>query len=119
MDVGMQGAGSPATAAPPVSAAPIIDPGVSAQHEPAGLPAPPPAREANLHETIAHVFGGGSGQRNVEVNLRVAKHPDEIIAVFRDATTGEVISQVPTETIVRLAEFFEQEASGALFDRNV
>jgi|GEM_PF-6859927 len=62
---------------------------------------------------VTTVFAG----QNIEVNFRVAHDPNEIVIVYRNAETGEIINQVPPEAIVRLAEFFQREASGAILDQ--
>jgi len=62
---------------------------------------------------VTTVFAG----QNIEVNFRVAHDPNEIVIVYRNAQTGEIINQVPPEAIVRLAEFFQREASGAILDQ--
>jgi len=64
---------------------------------------------------VQTVFAG----QNIEVNFRVAHDPNEIVIVYRNAQTGQIINQVPPEAIVRLAEFFQREASGALVDQGV
>jgi uncharacterized FlaG/YvyC family protein len=62
---------------------------------------------------VTTVFAG----QDIEVNFRVAHDPNEIVIVYRNAQTGEIINQVPPEAIVRLAEFFQREASGAILDQ--
>lgn len=126
MDVGSQAPVTAASSAPPV---PYRDPGpvgtvaVPLETPPvaSGAPAVAPGSERpaatdRLSSAVSAVFAGSS-PHGIEVSLRVAHHPNEIIAVFRDKVTGEIINQVPSETVVQLAEFFQQEASGALLDR--
>lgn len=130
MDVGSQAA--TASSVPNVPPVAYVDPGSvstfaaiapapSGAPDLASAPAPGPNGSAppveRLSSAVSAIFAGSSAD-GVEVSLRVAHHPDEIIAVFRDARTGEVINQVPSETVVRLAEFFQQEAAGALLDRD-
>jgi len=62
---------------------------------------------------VTTVFAG----QDIEVNFRVAHDPNEIVIVYRNAETGAIINQVPSEAIVRLAEFFQREASGAILDQ--
>jgi uncharacterized FlaG/YvyC family protein len=62
---------------------------------------------------VLTVFAG----QNVEVCFRVAHDPNEIVIVYRNAQTGEIINQVPSESILRLAEFFQSQAIGALLDK--
>jgi hypothetical protein len=68
-------------------------------------------------QAASQIFGGSSSSNDdVTVSIRVAQEPNQIITVFRDAH-GNVIQQVPSEVVVRLAEFFDQQL-GALLDRN-
>jgi hypothetical protein len=74
---------------------------------------PPAGPLQSFAGAVTTLFAG----QDIEVNFRVAHDPNQIVIVYRDAQTGEVINQVPSETIVRLAEFFQREASGALLDQ--
>ncbi len=56
--------------------------------------------------------------RNVTVQFQVLEHPDQIVTVFKNADTGEVITQFPAQTMVVLAQFFNKLA-GAVLDRTV
>jgi hypothetical protein len=98
-----------ATSAPP--------PPVSGQHAPPapGLPAAqkPHAPDETLHRALSHLVGGGS---NVSVQFRVAHGPNQIVTVFKNADTGEVISEFPSESMVLIAQFFNKLA-GAVLDR--
>jgi uncharacterized FlaG/YvyC family protein len=68
-----------------------------------------------FHSTVGAVFNGS----DVDVSFRVAHDPEQIVVVYRNAQTGEVVNQVPSEAIIQLAEFFQREATGALFDQGV
>ncbi len=70
---------------------------------------------AAFAQAASQIFGAPAGD-DVSVSIRVAQHPSQVIAVFRDAH-GNIIQQVPSEVVVRLAEFFDQQL-GALLDRN-
>jgi uncharacterized FlaG/YvyC family protein len=67
-------------------------------------------------QTASQLFSGTPSSGDVTVSIRVAQHPEEIVTIFRDAH-GNVIQQVPSEVVVRLAEFFDQQL-GSLLDRN-
>ena len=74
----------------------------------------PPGRVADetLHHALSQLVGGGS---NVSVQFRfVGQH--EVVTVFKNAETGEVITQFPSEAMVMIAQFFNQLA-GAVVDR--
>ena len=67
----------------------------------------------NVTATSLFVGGHGvGGPSDVSVTLQVKHDPDEIVAVYRDPATGRIISQVPTGVLVRLSEFFDQQAGG-------
>jgi uncharacterized FlaG/YvyC family protein len=74
---------------------------------------PPAGPLQSFAGAVTTVFAG----QDIEVNFRVAHDPNEIVIVYRNAQTGEIINQVPPEAIVRLAEFFQREASGAILDQ--
>jgi len=74
---------------------------------------PPAGPLQSFAGAVTTVFAG----QDIEVNFRVAHDPNEIVIVYRNAETGEIINQVPPEAIVRLAEFFQREASGAILDQ--
>jgi hypothetical protein len=109
---------SGAVAPTPAPAAPASVGGVPASPVASAPSAARPAASERLPSAVQNVFTGGSAPDGVEVSIRVAHNPNQIITVFRDAKTGQVINQVPSETVVLLAEFFQQEASGALLDKD-
>ena len=73
----------------------------------------PRASEETLHRALSHLVGGGS---NVTVQFRVSHGPNQIVTVFKNADTGEVISEFPAESMVLIAQFFSKLA-GAVLDR--
>jgi len=85
----------------------------SAQATAEGKSQPPAGPLEPFAGAVTTVFAG----QDIEVNFRVAHDPNEIVIVYRNAQTGEIINQVPPEAIVRLAEFFQREASGAILDQ--
>ena len=104
------------------AAAPAVTPGAPAA--PAAQPAPPahatdvpfmkpPHRDETLHNALSHLVGGGS---NVSVQFKVSHGPNEIVTVFTNKDTGEVISEFPAESMVLIAQFFNKLA-GAVVDR--
>ena len=99
----------PAFAQPPVpnSGPPLSLPGQSAH------PGDPSPRGETLHGAISQIAGNGSA---VNVSFRVLSHPHQIVTVFKDEKTGEVISEFPSETMVLIAQFFDKLA-GAVLDK--
>ncbi len=95
-------------------AAPAPQPGQLAAFPPSDGSGKPPARVADetLHQALSQLVGGGS---HVAVQFRVVG-PNEVVTVFKNADTGEVITQFPTEAMVLIAQFFNKLA-GAVLDR--
>ncbi len=69
--------------------------------------------DETLSRALSTLAGGGA---NVSVSFQVLEHPDEVVTVFKNAETGEVITQFPAQTMVVLAQFFNKLA-GAVLDR--
>ncbi len=105
MDVQAIGAAAAAGAAAPAGEAPA-QAGTEQK-------AAPPWADSTLHTALAQLVGGGDA---VTVNYRVTEHPNEIVTVFRNLRTGAVISEFPTEMMIKIAELFNQLA-GATIDR--
>jgi hypothetical protein len=68
--------------------------------------------DGTLHNALSALVGGGS---QVSVQFRVVGQ-NEIVTVFKNAETGEVITQFPPEAMVLIAQFFNKLA-GAVVDR--
>jgi len=87
---------------------------------PIGLPAfPAPAdakmqhiHDETLHRALSQLIGGGS---HVSVQFKVVG-PNDVVTVFKNSETGEVITQFPSEAMVLIAQFFNKLA-GAVVDR--
>jgi hypothetical protein len=75
------------------------------------LQAPVPIEDVTLHTALSQLAGQGG---NVSVSFRVVHHPNEIVTVFRNADTGEVIAQFPPETMILIAQFFDKLAGATL-----
>ena len=75
-------------------------------------PKPQVVKDETLHRALAQLVGGGS---HVAVQFRVVG-PNEIVTVFKNSETGEVITQFPPEAMVLIAQFFNKLA-GAVLDR--
>ena len=86
------------------------DAGGAQTTQPNGLPA------FQLPHEVAKVFTGGAAS-NVTVSFQVAHFPNEIVTVFKNSQTGDVITQVPSEIMIKLAEFFDQVA-GVVLDKS-
>lgn len=82
------------------------------------FPAPPEGggdqrvSDPTLHAALSRLVGGGS---NVSVQFKVIGQ-NEIVTVFKNAETGEEITQFPSEAMVLIAQFFNKLA-GAVVDR--
>ncbi len=72
---------------------------------------------AGLSPAVAKLFGAGAQAGSLNVSYRVIKDLDEIVTVFTDPVTGAEIAQVPSEAMIGLAQFFDQER-GATLDKN-
>jgi uncharacterized FlaG/YvyC family protein len=116
-----------ATTSPQAQPLPAVAAGSPAQ-QPAPTPDQGRAGSAQVGATsrsgispvVAKLFGAPGEQRRsiaLHVSYRVATHPDEIVTVFTDPKTGQVIAQFPPEVLVQIAEFFDQQ-QGATLDRN-
>ena len=70
--------------------------------------------DQTLHDALSQLVGGGS---NVSVQFEVSHDPDEVVTVFKNAQTGQVITQFPREAMVLIAQFFNKLA-GAVVDRS-
>ncbi len=106
IDQGVSAAGGQATTG---QAAPV--PGLPAFPQADGTKKPAQTDET-LHRALSQLVGGGS---HVTVQFRVVG-PDEIVTVFKNKDTGEVITQFPSEAMVLIAQFFNQLA-GTVLDR--
>lgn len=111
------------------SAAPNSSPDQSLG-EMSAFPVPPPAspgtppqaqqsapaeHSLQLPHDVARVFTGGASS-HVTISFQVAHSPNEIVTVFKNSQTGEEITQVPSEIMIKIAEFFDQVA-GVLLDK--
>jgi hypothetical protein len=65
-------------------------------------------------ETLSKALSSLTGGATVSVSFQVLEHPDQIVTVFKNADTGEVISQFPAQTMAVLAQFFNKLAGAAL-----
>jgi hypothetical protein len=78
-----------------------------------GLKPPlPHIPDGTLNNALSALVGGGS---HISVQFRVVGQ-NEIVTVFKNAETGEVITQFPAEAMVLIAQFFNKLA-GAVVDR--
>ncbi len=86
------------------------DPSTGQKADSHGLPS------FTLPHEVAKIFVGGASS-SVQVSFKVEHSPNEIVTVFRDTESGEVISQVPSEIMIKMAEFFDQVA-GVVLDKH-
>jgi hypothetical protein len=105
----------PTRAATPVQNATPPTPPV--EHSPfpasaAGLPAYPALKDETLHKALSQLVGS-----NVSVSFQVVSGTGDVVTVFKNKDTGEVISQFPSEAMVLIAQFFNKLA-GAVLDRH-
>jgi hypothetical protein len=97
------------SAAPPTELAQPADPG------PSGVsPVVAEAQDETLHSALSQLVGNGA---QVSVQFRVVHDPNEIVTVFTNAQTGQVITQFPPESMVLIAQFFNKLA-GAVLDHS-
>lgn len=110
-DIVVTGATGPEiAAATPAPAAPISDapaaPAGQAQHD------------STLTPAIAKLFAptGIVDAGDLNVSYRVL-NDHEIVTVFTDPKTGKEVTQVPSEALIGLAQFFDQH-QGVTFDKS-
>jgi hypothetical protein len=79
----------------------------------ATLPAGPPdgstkggATDPTLIKEVAQLFN--TQEQNISVSFQVETDPNEIVTVFTDKTTGKVIVQFPSETLIALAKAYDK-----------
>lgn len=106
----------PAAAAGPLPSAP-------APQNTGSEPAPASASHGNepLSPTIARIMGAGSDEESspaFSVSYRVEHDPNMVVTVFTDPKTGAEVAQIPAETLVQLAQFFDKH-SGVTLDQSV
>ena len=87
-------------------------PGLQAFPGPDPSQKPQMVKDETLHRALSQLVGGGS---HVSVQFRVVG-ANEIVTVFKNSDTGEVITQFPPEAMVLIAQFFNKLA-GAVLDR--
>lgn len=98
-------------------------PSVPAAQQSGSEAAPANATQGNdpLSPVIAHIMGSGSDPQSssgVNVSYRVERNPDMVVTVFTDPKTGAEVAQIPAETLVQLAQFFDKH-SGVTLDQSV
>ncbi len=108
--------------APSEGSQPALSPQSQTPTQPQGQPVATPASAPSQHRpglapAVAKLFGGGAQAGSLNVSYRVIKDIDEIVTVFTDPVTGAEIAQVPSEAMIGLAQFFDQER-GATLDKN-
>ncbi|HVA38749.1 MAG TPA: hypothetical protein VNJ51_14170 [Candidatus Dormibacteraeota bacterium] len=69
--------------------------------------------QLTLPAAYAQIFTGNAQPMHVSVQL--VHNPDEVVYVFTDASTGQVVFSVPPEIVVKLAEMFNS-TQGILLD---
>jgi hypothetical protein len=114
--IDQQAAGAAAAAAaatPGAPAAPAAQPGAPAHAPDVPFMKPPHSADETLHSALSHLVGGGS---HVAVQFKVVHGTNQIVTVFTNKDTGAEISQFPAESMVLIAQFFNQLA-GAVVDR--
>jgi uncharacterized FlaG/YvyC family protein len=127
------GADAPASAIAPAASAPSIQSGTGS-----GAPAdptpglallPPPGATSgtaaersseSLPNNVGKLYGAPAD--TTSVSFQPAAGSNEIVTVVTDTTTGKVVVQFPSETLVALAQFFQKldnsaANSGAVVDK--
>jgi hypothetical protein len=105
---------SPSVGAP---GAPLDFPEVAA----APLQSRAPASRDAARPTIDSQLGTAAAAflhapRPLSVEFHTDSHPNEIVTILRDPSTGEVYAEFPADAVVRLAEFF-QHLAGFVVDQ--
>lgn len=111
------GAGPSPGGSTPDAAGPVSTPGPTAgSHAGSANPAigshpglatlPAHASAATLKAAVAQLYG--TPQQNIAVSFQFQPGVNEIVTVFTDKTTGKVLVQFPSETLIALAKLFDQ-----------
>ena len=85
---------------------------------PAQVAAPEsPQERAGIAPAIAKLYSPAGIVEPGDLNVSYRVLSDhEIVTVFTDPKTGKEVTQVPSEALIGLAEFFDQQ-NGVTFDR--
>jgi hypothetical protein len=117
IDATAQAMMTPAAPAVPAAPAAALSSSQAAATPPPGahrsVPAPAQIEDSTLHKALSQLIGKDA---NVSVSFRVVHNPNEIVIVFQNADTGKEIMQVPSETMILMAQFFDK-LGGAMMDR--
>lgn len=62
--------------------------------------------DATLKKAVAQLYN--APEQNVSVSFQFQQGVNEIVTVFTDKTTGKVLVQFPSETLIALAKLFDQ-----------
>jgi len=57
-------------------------------------------------------------EQNIAVSFQIEQNPNEIVTVFTDKSTGKVIVQFPSETMIALAKYFDH-LDGSVVNKKV
>ncbi len=77
---------------------------------------PQQPEQGGLAPAIAKLFNDAISQP-VELRVSYRVEGTDLVTVFTDPTTGKEVTQVPSEALLDLAKFFDQQ-SGVTFDKN-
>jgi FlaG protein len=72
--------------------------------------------DPSLAKGVAVLFN--AQEQNVSVSFQVETDPNEIVTVFTDKSTGKVIVQFPSETMIALAKYFDHPG-GSVVNKKV
>ena len=73
--------------------------------------------EKSLSPVVANLFSGKGQEHHANVNVSYRVESGRIVTVFTDPSTGKEITQVPSELLVQLAQFFDKQ-SGVTLDKS-
>jgi hypothetical protein len=114
---------SPSSAQPPSSGVPsapdLTDPVPAAPGQPSPTVPPVFPKEhaaGTIDDAVNKIFNAKPGP--LQISYQTSTDPNEVIIVFRDPVTNQVVAQFPSEVLVRLAQFFNR-VIGAVFDKQV
>lgn len=75
-----------------------------------------PQQQSGIAPAVAKLFSDAVSQP-VELNVSYRVEGHDVVTVFTDPKTGKEVTQFPSEILLGLAQFFDQQ-SGVTFDKN-
>lgn len=106
--------GSPSASSSNGAGAPNAGTSKNASTPPVQVPSLPPHDDnsSTLGSVVANAFN--TAAENVQVSFQVDPQTKDVVIVFTDKSTGKTIVQIPSETLIALAQFFNKLAGNVL-----